>query len=80
MVDDLAERVCPADSLAGLHALPAGSAGQVQRAVAVLQALRPAVGRVADEALLARADAGAVHHLLHAVGAALVVAARIRLG
>ncbi len=76
--DDVAEGVGAADAHAGVLAL-AADAGAVLGALAVGDTLRPAVGRVVDEARLARADAGAGHHTLATVGTALLVAARIGL-
>ncbi len=78
VADDGAKSIGTADSDTGIHTLPPHT-GQVSLAVAVLDALRPAVWRVPHVAILARADAGAVQDTLPAVGAALVVAARVRL-
>ncbi len=78
VADDGAKSIGAADTDARIHTFPPNT-GQVSLAVAVLDALGPAVGRVAHVTILAGADAGAVQDALTAVGAALVVAARVRL-
>ncbi len=76
VADDGTESIGAADTDAGVHTFPPNTS-QVSLAVAVLDTFRPAVGRIAHIAILAGADAGAIQDALTAVGAALVVAARI---
>ena len=61
---------------ARIHTL-LSDAGSVPGALAVVDTLWPAVGRLAEVVGLAAAHAGAVDHALPAVGAAVAVGARI---
>ena len=77
MVDDSTLRVEAAHTRAGVDTVLV-DAGEAGDAVAVDDTLWPAVGRGAYIARLARAYAGAAAHTLLAVGAAGVLAARVR--